>query len=35
MKQKDLQIGLALSEKIVGRLGPYEHIKSDRNIIKV
>jgi len=35
MRLKELQIGLALSEKIVGRLGPYEHIKIDRNILKV
>lgn len=31
---KELKVGLALSEKIVGKLGPYQYIKIDGNVVK-
>lgn len=31
---KDLRIGLPISEKIVGKLGPFEKIRIDKNSVK-
>ncbi|KAL4459493.1 hypothetical protein ABPG74_018106 [Tetrahymena malaccensis] len=34
LKVKELKVGIPISQKIIGKLGPYESIKFEKNVVK-